>query len=199
MFYYLTTLKKSASKSGISHFPEFNHFIPRGSRNVTKAQSTQSAAFHSDQRVGPSGPVRSGLIWDVISLRQASELHPPEDAAGCRGSAAGVGGGGAGLQIHLSSEKRQHPRGELQRSQVHPHHDMWRPVLPRGDGGFKTTLFTHFCSQTCSITLMQVFTVNTFGVSQSIFIYFLNWVKFWKLPTAERWRWMLMFFPLCLC
>ncbi|KAG7483030.1 hypothetical protein JOB18_037151 [Solea senegalensis] len=63
---------------------------------------------------------------------KASVLQPAEDAAGCHGSSAGNSGGGAELQLQMSSSQRQHPRAELWQHRVYLHHYVCRTVLPRG-------------------------------------------------------------------
>lgn len=63
-------------------------------------------------------PASDPLLW------QASALHPAEDAASCHGSSAGTDGGGAGLQLRLSSNQHQHPCGELWPHRVGLHHHM---------------------------------------------------------------------------
>lgn len=65
--------------------------------------------------------------------RQAAEVHPAEDAAGCHGSSAGTRGCGAGLHLRMSPGECQHPRGELRPRRVGLHHHMWRTLLPRGN------------------------------------------------------------------
>lgn len=66
-------------------------------------------------------------------LRRASVLHPAENAAGCHGSSAGNGEGGARLQLRLPPDQHQHPGGELRPDRSHLHHHLCGPVLPRGN------------------------------------------------------------------
>lgn len=66
-------------------------------------------------------------------LRRASVLHPAENAAGCHGSSAGNGEGGARLQLRLPPDQHQHPGGELRPHRARLHHHLCGPVLPRGN------------------------------------------------------------------
>lgn len=67
-------------------------------------------------------------------LRQASVLHAAENAAGCHGSSAGNGEGGARLQLRLPPDEHQHPGGELRPHRARLHHHVCRTVLPCGNG-----------------------------------------------------------------
>lgn len=64
-------------------------------------------------------------------------LQPAEDAAGRHGSAPGAGGGGAGLQLRLSSSHHQPGGEELQRHKAGVHHHVRGTVLPKGDGAHR--------------------------------------------------------------
>lgn len=66
-------------------------------------------------------------------LRRAPVLHPAENAAGCHGSSAGNGEGGARLQLRLPPDRHQHPGEELQPHRARLGHHLCGPVLPRGN------------------------------------------------------------------
>lgn len=78
------------------------------------------------------------FTWSEVSephplLWWASVLHPAENAAGCHGSSAGTGEGGARLQLRLPPDEHQHPGRELWPHRAHLHHHLCRTVLPRGN------------------------------------------------------------------
>lgn len=114
------------------------------------------------------------LLW------WASVLHPAENAAGCHGSSAGTGEGGARLQLRLPPDEHQHPGGELWPHGAHLHHHLCRTVLPRGNRPSPSPDVPQLTMMSCKWSIMRSpfsICVSWCGWQDPVYIDYHDWAE----------------------